>query len=81
MGLTEPEDTEDAMPAALNQIGHKVSYGQKPSQKTVKAHQAHVREPKPLTAKQIDWIVAQVQTGNTQLPELDALDDNDFVMV
>ena len=56
MGLSEPEDSEDAMIAALNSLAHKVQHGPKP-------HHKHLRGPKPLTKKQVDWIVAQVNPG------------------
>ena len=77
MGLTEPADDEDEMISALKTIAHTIRVGPKPHQKRVDCN----RGPKPLTKRQVDWVVAQVQQGKIDLPDLHQLDDDDFTMV
>ena len=78
MGLTEPEDNEeDDLIAALERVAHHVHVGPKPHQKRT----ASGFKPKPLTKRQLDWIVAQVNAGKIHLPEPEQLTDDDYCMV
>ena len=73
----EDADDEDNMLSTLNMIAHRVRKGPKPHQRGV----SRSNVPKPLTRKQLDWIVAQVKAGKIDLPNLDALNEDDFTMV
>ena len=39
------------------------------------------KTPPPLTKRQLDWIVSQVNQGKIQLPQLEELNDSDYEMV
>ena len=73
----EERDDEDDMVATLNVVAHKVRMGPKPHQRGIDRS----KPPKPLSKRQMDWIVAQVNSGKIHLPELDQLPDADYEMV
>ena len=71
----DTDDDEEQMLAALKQVAHHVRRGPKPHQNQ------STKMPKALTKRQIDWIVAQVNAGKLELPQLDQIDDDSFKMV
>ena len=71
------DDDEENMLSTLSAIAHKVRKGPKPHQRGTDRN----KPPKPLTKKQIDWIVAQVNSGKLTLPDLGELEDEDFTLV
>ena len=77
-GISEPDDADDeeAMMAALSLAANKIQKGPKPHQRRAPAN-----KPPPLTKKQVDWIVSQVQAGKIDLPDLKDIDDPTYKMV
>ena len=73
---SDADDDEEAMVSALKTVAHKIRTGPKPHQTRTSGN-----KPKPLSKKQLDWVVAQVQAGKIELPQLEQLDDKDYVMV
>ena len=70
----DAEDDEAQMLSALKKVAHKIKTGPTvPQGKTS-------NKPKPLTSKQIDWVVSQIQTGKLRLPEPDEVDGKDYAM-
>ena len=69
--LTEhDEDEETKMLSMLGKIAHTVKTGPKPHQRCIDRS----KPPKPLTKKQLDWVVAQVNSGKLKLPDLGDMD-------
>ena len=77
-GISSAADTDEEteMLAARGRVSHRIREGPKPHQR-----QAPAGKPKPLTKKQVDWIVSQVQAGKIHLPDLEDSDEPTYKMV